>query len=220
MKSDKMYENASMRKIVADMGLSVQKLVNCQINTYKAGECILYEGDSLDELYIIIEGTAKICVSAKNGKSLIFCNYVSNGILGDVSFMLNQNMSTTTVIAITDFSCLTIPLGANGKMLRENPVFLNYVGRELALKLVQRGNAHVASALFSSEDRLCAYILQSEQNGIFHQHMTETAESIGISYRHVFRIMNKLCEQKILEKTEEGFRIINYRKLSERENIN
>lgn len=199
-----------------EMGLSAQKLVNCQLNCYEAGEYILHEGDPLHFLFVIISGTVKVCVDGKNGKNLTFCNYISSGILGDVGFMLNQYVSTTTVIATTDFSCIAIPLIPNVGILKESPGFLNYVGRELAMKLVWRGNAHVASALFSSEERLCAYILQSQRNGIFHEHLTETAAAIGISYRHVFRIINKLCDQGIMEKTEDGFQILDWEKLREK----
>lgn len=48
----------------------------------------------------------------------------------------------------------------------------------------------------------------AQRNGVFREPLSDTAQSVAVSYRHVFRIMNKLCAQGILEKTEEGFRIL------------
>lgn len=53
-----------------------------------------------------------------------------------------------------------------------------------------------------------SYILATEHNGVFREYLTDAAQSIGVSYRHVFRIIRRLCEAGILEKTGTGLRIL------------
>ena len=72
--------------------LDVEELVNCRVHTYEAGECILQQGLAVDALFVILEGTARVCISAENGRSLILCSYVSSGILGDIELMLDEKI--------------------------------------------------------------------------------------------------------------------------------
>lgn len=188
--------------------LDVEELVNCRVHTYEAGECILQQGLAVDALFVILEGTARVCISAENGRSLILCSYVSSGILGDIELMLDEKTAATTVIAVSEFSCIAIPVSRNREALKSNIRFINHIGRELSLKLLSRSDAHMASALLSSEERLCSYILATEHNGVFREYLTDAAQSIGVSYRHVFRIIRRLCEAGILEKTGTGLRIL------------
>ncbi len=202
--------------VLLQWGLSPQKLINCHIRKYEEGEYIFRQGFSMDFLFLIICGNAKVCVNAKNGKNLILYNYVSDGILGDIELMLDESIATTTVIAASEFSCVAIPLPANLNTLKNNLQLINYIGRELSQKLLNRDNAHIASALFTGEERLCSHILAMEQKGIFREYLTDTAQSIGISYRHVFRIINHLCQTGILKKTEIGFQILDMEALKKK----
>jgi len=38
--------------------------------------------------------------------------------------------------------------------------------------------------------------------------MSDISKSIGVSYRHLFRILNNLCQKNILQKNKSGFQII------------
>ena len=58
------------------------------------------------------------------------------------------------------------------------------------------------------EARLRAYIARSQREGVFTGRLTETAEYLGVSYRHLLRTMNELCARGILEKTRGGYRIL------------
>lgn len=119
-------------------------------------------------------------------------------------------------MAASQLSCIAIPIPANAGVLKNNIQLMNYIGRELSRKLLRSSDAHAASALLSSEARLCSYILATEYKGVFREYLTDAAQSVGISYRHVFRIINKLCRETVLEKTEAGFRIADMEELRKR----
>lgn len=176
--------------------------------TYGSGETILKEGMPIEHLLIVIDGTAKVCASAANGRDLLLCYYVSDGVLGDVELMTGVYEATTTIIAITDFQCIALPLRMYSASLKENTAFLNYTGKELAQKLLNSSHNYISAALHSGEERLCAYILQASHSEVFSETLTDVACLIGISYRHLFRILNQLCENGVLEKAANGYRIV------------
>lgn len=180
---------------------------------FQAGETILREGAFMEQLLIVMDGTAKVCATASNGRDLVLCYYLSDGLVGDIELMTDDHEATTTIIAITDFECIALPYRIYGADLKSNITFLNKTGRELSLKLLRSSKSFLSTALHSGEERLCTYILQTSHNGIFSETLTDVARLIGISYRHLFRILNQLCEQGILVKFSTGYRIINRREL-------
>lgn len=197
-------------------GLNPELLSGCRLHRYFSGETIFRQGCALETLLFVIRGTAKVCLNARNGRNLILCYYASEGMLGDVEFATGESAATTTVIAITDFLCAAVPLLENAELLKGNLAFMNRVAEGLSRKLLRSCDAHVASALYTSEQRICSYILMARQNGWFREYLTDAAQTVGVSYRHVLRIMNALCEAGILGKTDSGYKIENMEALQNR----
>ena len=188
-------------------GLNPNLLAGCRLHRYASGETIFRQDCALETLLFVIRGTAKVCLNARNGRNLILCYYASEGMLGDVEFATGESAAMTTVIAVTDFLCAAVPLSENAESLKGNLAFMNRVANGLSRKLLRSCDAHVASALYTSEQRICSYILMARQNGWFREYLTDAAQTVGVSYRHVLRIMNALCEAGILSKTGSGYKI-------------
>jgi CRP-like cAMP-binding protein len=182
---------------------------------FSAGECIFREGETITWFGIVLSGSAKVCQAANNGKNLVLCYYASDGTLGDIEFMTDEKLADCTVIAMTEFECIAIPR-TEWPALRSNVTFLNHVGRELAGKLVRSSDNLVSAALYTGEERLCAYILQASHHRIFNDVLTDVSCSVGMSYRHMFRLLGELCEEGILEKKSSGYRILDMDRLTER----
>lgn len=197
------------REILSQYALDASVLIDCQLSTFDAGETIFHQDRPMDCLYLVVRGTAKICTNARNGKNLILCYYVSQEILGDIELALGNYQAASTAIAVSEFSCIGIPFVQNCAYLKQNIDFMNIISRSLSTKLLASSNSYTAAALHTSEERLCSYILLSEHNGRFTDVLVDVAQSVGMSYRHIFRIINKLCKEGIMEKTEGGFRILN-----------
>ena len=182
---------------------------------FSAGECIFREGEPISWFGIVLSGSAKVCQTANNGKNLVLCYYASDGTLGDIEFMMDEKLADCTVVAMTEFECIAIPR-TEWPELRNNLVFLNYVGRELAGKLVRSSDNLVSAVLYTGEERLCAYILQASHHQVFSDVLTDVSCSVGMSYRHMFRLLGELCEEGILEKKSSGYRIMDMNRLMER----
>ena len=179
----------------------------CECMRFKAGETILNEGAPITHLLIVVSGKAKVCSTAENGKDLLICYYISGGIMGDIVLMTNTYVAATSIAAVTDFECISMPYKRNAADLKNNLEFMNRVGYELALKLLGSSKSRVNASLYSGEARLCSYILESAHGDKFDDTLTDAACSIGISYRHLLRLVNKLCQDKVLEKKKKGFAV-------------
>lgn len=197
-------------------GLDAAALTGCQVFCYEQNEFVMQQGERLKWLCAILSGTAKICVGASNGRNLILRYYVSEGLFGDLELMSEDETASTTVIAVSELRCAAIPIAENERALRGNLAFVSYVAKEQALSLRDRGEAHMVSALFSSEERLCSYLLATAHNGIMTEYLTDMAQSVGVSYRHALRIIGKLCADGILQKTAGGYRILDETRLQAR----
>jgi CRP-like cAMP-binding protein len=191
---------------LAEYGLELSALTGCGARAYEAGETLIHVGSYIDNMLLILEGRAKVCHYTANGRSLILC-YASSGFMGDLEAMCGIKNSTT-VAAMTDLICLAIPWRVNEAYLRGNPVFLNALCQDLANKLLYSGSHAASAALRSCEGRLCAYLLEFSYKGVFSELLTETASYVGMSYRHMLRILNRLCREGLLEKGSSGYRIL------------
>lgn len=163
-------------------------------------------------------GRAKACAIAPNGKNLILCYFVSEGTIGYIEFITGIEQATATLIAISDFECITIPCDVHEEYLRTNIEFLNKQANELAIKLVQNANNFISAALYIGEEHLCSYILQTSNNDNFNDVLTDVSCSVGMSYRHLFRLLHQFCEEKLLKKQENRYRIIDKETLIRRAN--
>ena len=200
---------------LAKYGMELSALTGCEARFYEAGEVLIHVGGYIDHMLLITEGRAKVCRYGANGRSLVL-SYASSGLMENLEALCGIQNATASVEAMTDLTCLAIPWRANEAYLRGNPVFLNILCRGLAEKLLH-ADSHVSSAaLRSCEGRLCSYLLEFSYKGLFSELLTETASYVGISYRHMLRILNQLCGEGLLEKGPSGYRILDPAGLEER----
>lgn len=185
----------------------------CRVCAFEPGETITELGSEISCLYIVIEGRAKVFRLVADGKSLIICQYISDGIIGELELLTGQALASSTVKAISTFICVAIPYTVCRKELQNNIRFSNSLNRILAEKLTESANNFVSAALRTGEQRLCLYILQNANGKRFCDNLTEVAASTGMSYRHMFRILNDLCERKVLQKDHSGFTVLNMAEL-------
>jgi CRP-like cAMP-binding protein len=203
-------------RILADFSLAGIDLRGAELLRFHPGETILREGMPMKYLLFVVSGKAKVCSAAPNGKDLLLCYYVSEGIVGDVELMTGTYVSSTMISAITEFSCIGLPYAKYADALKGNLSFVNLMGRGLALKLLRSSKNGVITALHSGEERLCAYLLVTAQDSVFSETLTDTARSIGISYRHLLRMLSRLCSEGILSKEKCGYRLVDRAELDRR----
>lgn len=204
--------------ILAEYGLSNISLDVCKHMLFSSGETVIQQGNMISRLCIVIKGQAKTCRDTPGGKNLILCYYLSDGLIGEIELMAGMEKAITTVIAISDLECVTIDYNVCARELKTNQLFLHKLAVILANKLVASSDNFASSALCTGEQRLCSYILQASPQNIFRAVLSDVSCSIGISYRHMFRLLGQLCAEGILEKQECGYNILKREELILRAN--
>ncbi len=167
--------------------------------SYQKGELLCKEGEAFSYLLFLIVGKVKVCITEANGKTLLLSFYYPGTVLGDVELMLD-NIGTATATAITPVYCIGIPMKLCKLALDQNLTFLKCTSETITEKFMISSKRNATNMLYTIENRLCAYIEATNENGYFQENLTEIAELLGTSYRHLLRSMALLCEHRILQK--------------------
>lgn len=173
---------------------------------FDKGQFLCREGYPMEYLLFIADGKAKSFISLPDGKNLLVHFYTKTGILGDVELM-TDGICKQSVQALTEVTCMGIPLEYNEAGLRGNLEFVNFIGAQLAQKLSRSARSRAVNMLYNLETRLCSYIIMTNENGMFCENLTEVAELLGTSYRHLLRTFDGLRRDGILEKAARGYEI-------------
>jgi len=200
--------NAAHAQRLARCGIAGIDPGGARLVRFSPGETLLNEGMPIEELLIIVSGRAKVSAAAANGRDLLLCYYVSEGILGDVELLTGARTACTTVRAVTEFVCIALPYAAYAETLLSQLPFVRHVARGLAEKLLDSSRANANNALHAGKERLAAYILRSAAGGAFWEPLTDAARATGMSYRHLVRLLGALREEGLIKKAGRGYRII------------
>ncbi|HIU86719.1 TPA: cyclic nucleotide-binding domain-containing protein [Candidatus Spyradomonas excrementavium] len=185
--------------------------INCYL--FSSGEFIVRQEDEIEGLRVITKGKAKACRTSPNGKNLIFCYYVQDGIIGEIELITGVVKTENNIIAVGEVECLIIDDRVIKEELKTNIKFLTSIGEELSKKMLKVADNFVSSALLGGEQRLCSYILQNSTDNYFYDNLTDVSYSISMSYRHMFRLLKQLCKEKILKKEKRGYTILDKKQL-------
>ena len=185
--------------------------INCYL--FSSGEFIVRQEDEIEGLRVITKGKAKACRTSPNGKNLIFCYYVQDGIIGEIELITGIVKTENNIIAVGEVECLIIDDRVIKEELKTNIKFLTSIGEELSKKMLKVADNFVSSALLGGEQRLCSYILQNSTDNYFYDNLTDVSYSISMSYRHMFRLLKQLCKEKILKKEKGGYTILDKKQL-------
>lgn len=193
--------------ILAGYGLGGIDFADISLFRYKRGEFVLQQGHPCPHILLVTEGKMKVFNTVPNGRTLLFCYYASSGIIGEVEFAVDSDEAASSVQAVTDVSCIGVPRARYSSELKSNIAFMNAVSVELAQKLFKSSKNSALTILHPLDVRLCAYIALVNTDGFFREKLTETAEVLGTSYRHLLRTLDSLCHKGVLQKTPQGYAV-------------
>ena len=182
---------------------------------FEANEIVLEEKEPINRLLIVTEGRAKTQRFSDEGKTLIINRYISDGFIGELEILNDIHNSIAEVTSISLLHCIALPKEQFLNEFNTNILFSNMMAKVLANKLLSSSNNYANSALYSAISRLSKYIIENAYNNNFADILTEVATSTGMSYRHMFRLLDEMCKNNILEKTTSGYKILDFNKLNQ-----
>ncbi len=164
------------------------------------GERLTVQGEKVDFFYMVLKGRAKVFVSSENGRTLMLAKSESGDVVSEAELVRYIRTAMATTIAETYMVCLAVPMSRAEYELTHNIKFSNEIAKVISEKLFDSSNNCLSTAVRTGEQRLCEYLLLNAKDNILQGTLTDAADSIGISYRHLCRMMKALTEEGTVAK--------------------
>lgn len=175
--------------------------------SFKKGDILINEGECSDYLFFLVSGIMKVFSHSSSGKVMFVSHFKSFQILGESCSLWNKP-PTATVKATTNGYCIGISLAKHRDTLLNDIKFLRYTCMSLGERLSEM-NSYTCITMFDSlESRLASFILKNSKDNIFHYNLTECAELLCTSYRHLLRVLNTFCNNNKLDKKGKYYKIL------------
>ena len=120
---------------------------------------------------------------------------------------MTHAFASSSVSAFTDVQCIIIPFESYRSYLLSNLTFMNRICSALAEIVAETSANGAINILYPFEARLCAYIAMTQKNGHFNEKLTDLAEFMGTSYRHLLRTLETLCKKGVIDKMQDGYSV-------------
>jgi CRP-like cAMP-binding protein len=207
-------EQALCEEAIRPYGIPMEA---CRPVRFLAGDVVARQGFLGEHLYLIVKGSAHVRYYTEDGKFLAMrhSSAAFSGFIGDLELALGVREFQNSVTAETDMLCLAIPYRTLEVLFLTDVRFSNKIAQTLAKRDVESLQGR-AAALGTGEQRLAAYLLEESPGGVFRQPLTHTAAVLGLSYRHLLRILSGLQEDGLLKKELDGYHILKKEALATR----
>lgn len=184
-----------------------------QVKSFSAGECICQQGQDLQGLSYFVQGKIKIVRRLFNGKEHILDIQDKPTIIGDIEFLTNQQ-TVSSVIALEKSWIIQLPLENNKNMLLQDPLFLLKLGQGLAQSLYEQNIRASTNLSYTVKERLASHILAIQKDGTFQLELSTLADSFGVSYRHLLRVIGEFIALGLIRKQKPYYHIVDSKQLS------
>jgi CRP-like cAMP-binding protein len=188
---------------------------------YKKGELLFKEGDALQGIYFINEGTVK--VHKQWGDKELILRFARKGAVaghrglgGDMLFSVSGTALEPVHACYVDLDFFKATLKVNHDFMYELMMF--YAGELKESERNMRNQVHmpvkgrIAQALFALADKFGV-----QQDGTIDIELTrqDFASFVGTTYETIFRMLNELTESKLLKVEGKNITILDKEKLME-----
>jgi CRP/FNR family putative post-exponential-phase nitrogen-starvation transcriptional regulator len=210
------YERYQLQRFIP------QQLINhFRLQHYDKGQLICEVGQPIDALSFLVEGRAKVFMPMENARQLLLCFYQPLQMLGDLEIFEAEPRTVTAIEALTSCVCLKLSRTTVMTHLADNPLFLRQMCLSLGRKLGRVNRNSALNMLHPLENRLASYILgtatrENASKPVFSGNLTQIADFLGSSFRHVHRTLQGFCTQGFLSKEKTRYTIENEAALQQR----
>ncbi len=176
------------------------------VAVFERGDYLSHYNVPIGTLYYLVSGKAKIYMIHDDGKQTLVQFVGDNNYIGELSLLGAEDVPKD-VIALQQCICIALPFEQGNPGLLSNPAFLRHLCIFLAQKLLLRTERFSESLNYPLKNRLAAFILFTAHERTYTEKHVETAEYLGISYRHLLYAIRRFCDDGILIKQKKGHHI-------------
>ncbi len=211
-------ENCIVRQLNTFKALKKEELKRMsdtkETKTIKKGEPLFEEGERLKGVYCVRSGTSKLSKLSDNGRDQIVKLATKGEVLGQRSVIADGHTNLTAT-ALEDMEVCFIPKSSISDPLRNNPVYVNAVLKQMATDLQFSDSKVVNMAQKSVKQRLAATLLYldenfgTDQDGNLSLQLTraDIADIVGTAPELLIRTLAKFKKDGLVELKGKKIRI-------------
>ena len=182
---------------------------------YDKNEVVVLEGQKFNFVGIILLGEIDIHPSSDSGREMFLTRLKKHDFIGEVEFF-NEKPYYHTGITISKTRILVISKQLMQNELMQSLEFCQFLCYRFANKLIDHSSKFSSNKLYSGQYRFVKYLLErvrKKGDKIDNFKGVTVAKQIGISERHLKRIIFDLVEEKIIVKRAHEIEIVDYEAL-------
>lgn len=188
---------------------SVLRPLGGRIIDLRPGAVFLRQGDLVDFLGCVLEGTVEVEASDWNDRTLLICFSQRGTFFGDLEVFRSTDIATCTLKAVTAVRLWRIDRRRIDSRWQEVPWLLGLVARGLAEKVALRARDAARAQLCSLSERYEDYLGQvGGLVGWVPIALETTASRLGVSSRQLQRVLRDLESQGRLARRGRTVRLV------------
>ncbi|MBE6103321.1 MAG: transcriptional regulator YeiL [Erysipelotrichaceae bacterium] len=173
---------------------------------FSPGENVIFQGERSEYLYYLYQGKCQVSATMENGRTAIINTLTAPGLIGEIELIKND--SPFSVDALTECTCITISIAHCRDIILNDVNFLYHLCSSLVDKERRTAIELAHHISFPLEYRLARFILDNSNGDVFRIKKTVISESLGVSYRHLEKIMKKMVDEGTLQKEKLTYYIV------------
>lgn len=207
------YIMQNLKKYKLDHIFDPCDLEHIFIAEFDRGEYVTRAGEVPAYLFIFLTGRAQVLPLSKDGKQALL-DYLSAGeVCGDLELLLNLAEIKKSYYDVKMFKsgkAIAIPSRYVQQVLTSRAQFLLYICTKTMEKLDVSSRGLSKSLVYDAKSRTLGYIdeRRNTDSDVIAFKPTEVALKLGISYRHMCRVLDELVSEGIVEKVPGGLKIL------------
>jgi CRP-like cAMP-binding protein len=191
-----------------------QLLSHLSLYSFDQGERICSQGEPSHYLYVLVKGKLKVYTTSAEGKTLIVSFKTPLEIIGDIEYIQGIDL-INTVEAVSPVLMIGVHYKWLKKYGKDYLPLLHFLLDVITQKFTIKSYVMSFNLMYPVEVRLASYLLSvsfDESDTKFKGqvntvNLTDVANLIGTSYRHLNRVILQFCKEGLIER-QKGFVLV------------
>ncbi|WP_228620338.1 Crp/Fnr family transcriptional regulator [Exiguobacterium sp.] len=183
---------------------------------YEPGATICTQGDPARVLRFLVNGKIRVSHTSAAGKRLVLSFKQPLDLIGDIEYV-QRTPYLNTVEAVTTVEMLVIRFDDLARHAADDVAWLHYLLEEITRKFERKSQSMSFNLFYPVDVRLASYLLsmtpEMKTLGSTVDELTDIADLIGTSYRHVNRTLKRFVEDGLIERDRRSITVVDRERL-------
>lgn len=202
-------DNASYAKLIKD-AFAGNAVSHKDAKVFKAKRTILSAFDSLEKIYLLLEGSVYVIINANNGSMIVADTLEAPQLFGLSELLKDDEIYTASLTAKSDCKIVSIPCKTFLMLLEEYPDLYPLIARYLAKLAAHNMFFMQDRSLFNNHDRLGLFLYNTASLSSLPCTIKETREQLSL----LLHLNNRTLYRYIDEFKRKGYLSIDDHKIT------